>query len=95
MKLLALPFILLATATPAQAITWGEFWEPFKSDHHHHYVRGHTYHGHVHRPRRYRTTCEHREYREVYDRKGRFVEYYYETTYEPCWKKYRDHRHHH
>ena len=89
-KLLASAVMLVGFASPAQAITWGEFWEPFKSDHHHHV---HEYHHH--RPRRYRTTCEHREYREVYDRKGRFVEYYYETTYEPCWKKYRDHRHHH
>ena len=85
MKLFALPLLLL-TATPAQAITWGEFWEPFKSDHHHHV---HEYHHH--RPRRYRTTCEHREYREVYDRKGRFVEYYYETVREPCWRRYHDH----
>jgi hypothetical protein len=42
MKLLALPLLLL-TAAPANALTWGEFWEPFTHDHHHHY------HGHVHR----------------------------------------------
>ena len=78
-KLLASTVALVGFASPAQAVTWGEFWEPFKSDHHHH------------RPHRYRTMCEHREYREVYDRKGRFVEYYYETVREPCWKKHRDH----
>jgi hypothetical protein len=45
-KLLALPLILF-TASPASAITWGEFWEPLREDHHHHH-----YHQ---RPQRY---CE-------------------------------------
>ena len=37
----------LTLATPAQALTWEEFWEPFNDDHHHHHVhyRGHR-HGH-------------------------------------------------
>lgn len=26
----------LALSTPAQALTWEEFWEPFNDDHHHH-----------------------------------------------------------
>ena len=25
----------LTLATPAQALTWEEFWEPFTDDHHH------------------------------------------------------------
>ena len=41
----------LTLATPAQALTWEEFWEPFNDDHHHHHVhyRGHR---HGHRPKR-------------------------------------------
>ena len=33
-KFLALP-LLLALGSPAQAITWEEFWEPFDHDHAH------------------------------------------------------------
>jgi hypothetical protein len=82
-KLLASTVALVGFASPAQAITWGEFWEPFKSDHHHH---------HYHAPRP-RPMCEQREYREVRDSRGRFVEYYYETVMVPCYRKYRDHHH--
>jgi hypothetical protein len=32
--LTALTLVLLAT--PAQAITWKEFWEPFRGDYHYH-----------------------------------------------------------
>ena len=82
-KLLASTVALVGFASPAQAVTWGEFWEPFKSDHHHHYH-------HAPRPR---PMCEQREYREVRDYRGRFVEYYYETVMVPCHRKYRDHHH--
>jgi len=82
MKLLALPLILL-TASPASAITWGEFWEPFNDGHHHHHYR-------EYRPRR---TCEY-----VVTRRRwipgywlgahRYVEGHYETRdsirYRPC-----------
>lgn len=51
MKLLALPILIATTATPASALTWAEFWEPFKDDHHHHHhVERH--HHYYHRPRR-------------------------------------------
>ena len=84
-KLLASTVALVGFASPAQAVTWKEFWEPFKSDHHHHV----EHHHHHYRPRR--AMCEHREYREVRDSRGRFVDYYYETVREPCWRKYHDH----
>jgi len=29
--------ILISFSSPAQAITWKEFWEPFRGDHHHYY----------------------------------------------------------
>jgi len=77
-KLLAASVVLVGISSPAQAITWGEFWGPFKSDHHHHH--------HHHRPR----YCTQEEYREVRDRYGRFVSYHYETVRVPCWKKYHD-----
>ena len=48
---------LVFLATPAQAITWKEFWEPFESDHHHHH--------HYERPRR-QVTCTKRIYHEEY-----------------------------
>jgi hypothetical protein len=73
MKLLALPLMLLM-ATPANAITWREFWEPFEVEHHHH-----------HRPRR-RQVCTEEVYREVRNRRGHFVEYYYETVRVPCYR---------
>lgn len=93
MKLLALPFILLiATASPAEAITWKEFWDPLKTENHYHV--GGPVHRYRRPGRRRPAMCEHREYREVYDRKGRFVEYYYDTVLEPCWKRSHDHHHH-
>ena len=79
MKLFALPLILL-TASPSHAITWKEFWEPFGVEHHHHY----------HRPKR-RRICTEEVYREVRDRRGYFVEYYYETVRVPCYRRW--HRH--
>lgn len=39
-KLLLLATLLLAAPAKAEAITWGEFWEPFKPDEvHYHYER--------------------------------------------------------
>ena len=57
MKKVLAAIAALTLATPAQALTWEEFWEPFNDDHHHHHVhyRGHR---HGHRPKRcwgYRT----------------------------------------
>jgi|TARA_A100001388_G_scaffold221789_1_gene172514 hypothetical protein len=43
MKLILTALATLTFATPAQALTWKEFWEPFVVDHHHHH--GHYYHG--------------------------------------------------
>jgi len=43
-KLLAGALLVGASASPAQAVTWGEFWEPFREEHHHNH--------HHHRPRR-------------------------------------------
>ena len=38
MKQLVLTLSTLLISTPVQAITWGEFWEPFThNDSHHHY----------------------------------------------------------
>lgn len=55
MKKVLAAIAALTLATPAQALTWEEFWEPFTDDHHHHHVH---YRGHRHRPKRcwgYRT----------------------------------------
>jgi len=41
-KLTLAALAALSLATPAQALTWEEFWEPFDHDHiehHHHYHR--------------------------------------------------------
>ena len=43
MKLLVAATALLLAATPAQAITWKEFWEPFDGDQHQHHYYHHEY----------------------------------------------------
>ena len=46
MKKIVLALAALSFATPANALTWAEFWEPFVeySNHHHHsYDRGYHY----------------------------------------------------
>lgn len=53
MKLLPL-FFLPFLSLPAQAITWGEFWEPF------------TYDRPYYAPRYYEPMCRKRVYREQY-----------------------------
>lgn len=57
-KLLAASVVLVGFASPAQALTWKEFWDPFTEDHHHH-------HHHYSRPRPERV-CYRQEYREEY-----------------------------
>lgn len=52
--LTALALVLLAT--PAQAVTWKEFWEPFRGDYHYHRYQ---------RVQR-QVTCTKRIYREEY-----------------------------
>jgi len=42
-KLLASSVLLVGVASPAQAVTWGEFWEPFRGNHHHHVEHHHHY----------------------------------------------------
>ena len=78
MKLLALPIMFLM-ATPANAITWGEFWEPFR-------VEQHTYYNYA--PRR-RRICTREEYREVRDARGHVISYYYDTVQVPCKRRRR------
>ena len=74
MKLLALP-LLMFLATPAQAITWGEFWEPFTDDHH---VEREVHHYHHSAPPRRR--CRYKVKRERYIPGDYYHEGY--TTYE-------------
>jgi hypothetical protein len=81
-----LPFLLLAfLSSPAKAITWGEFWEPFRSDEHHHH---HYDYGHHHVP-----MCRRKLYNEeyvpgYYTRHGHLVGGYVRRWYEwvsvPC-----------
>lgn len=64
-KLLATCAVLVGvSATPAQAITWKEFWEPFKDGHHHHHVHREVHHYHHPAPRRRR--CRYKVRRERY-----------------------------
>jgi hypothetical protein len=93
MKFLALPLLLAATATPASALTWGEFWEPFQGDTHHHYIERDYYRHHV--PRR--TWCwdyvQHEEYISGdYSRSGRYrpgwVRKWTERVRVPCRRKH-------
>ena len=44
-KLLAALFVI-SLPSSAQAITWGEFWEPFRDDHHRHYHHRYRHHYH-------------------------------------------------
>lgn len=86
-KLLATCAVLVGvSATPAQAITWGEFWEPFKDDHHHHHVHREVHYYH-HRPRR-RRMCKYRMSYQRWQRGDRFSEGRYvwrsKTVWEPC-----------
>ena len=69
MKLLVAASALLLAATPAQALTWKEFWEPFDGEHHH----GHVHHYHHHAPR---PQCKVTRTRKVW------VEGYYTGFYE-------------
>ena len=92
MKFLALPLLLAATATPASALTWGEFWEPFEVQHHHHIERDYYRH---HVPKR--SWCwdyvQHEEYIEGdYSRSGRYrpgwVRKWTERVRVPCTRRH-------
>jgi len=72
MKLL--PFLLLPfLSLPAQAITWKEFWEPFRTEHVYHY----------HRP--YIPMCNVRVHHEEYVPGNRYRSGYVRTWTE--WKR--------
>ena len=56
--LLALGGVMMISS-PANAITWGEFWEPFTDNHSHH---THNYGGHNHCHRHYDRGYSHCHY---------------------------------
>jgi len=58
MKLLSV-FLLTFIAVPSHAITWEEFWKPFRSDNYYYYPR--TYY-----PRQQYQICKKEIYREEY-----------------------------
>jgi len=75
-----LPFLLLPfLSLPAQAITWKEFWEPFRVERHHHYYPRHI---------RYTPMCNVRVYHEEYIPGNRYRSGYVRTWTEwervPC-----------
>lgn len=80
MKPLLLTLTLLTISTPAQAITWKEFWEPFGRDEHHH-----------HHYREYSPMCHERIVREEYvpgDRwRSGYVRRWVEWVYIPCYDR--------
>jgi hypothetical protein len=80
MKPLLLTLTLLTISTPAQAITWKEFWEPFGRDEHHH-----------HHYREYSPMCHERIVREEYVPGGRwrsgYVRRWVEWVYIPCYDR--------
>jgi hypothetical protein len=80
MKPLLLTLTLLTISTPAQAITWREFWEPFGRDEHHH-----------HHYREYSPMCHERIVREEYVPGGRwrsgYVRRWVEWVYIPCYDR--------
>jgi len=75
MKFLPL-FLLTLLSFPAQAITWKEFWEPFRSERHYHYHP------------RYIPMCNVRVYHEEYIPGNRYRSGYVRTWTEwervPC-----------
>ena len=80
MKPLLLTLTLLTISTPAQAITWREFWGPFgREEHHHHYYR------------EYSPMCHERIVREEYVPGGRwrsgYVRRWVEWVYIPCYDR--------
>ena len=80
MKPLLLTLTLLTISTPAQAITWKEFWEPFgREEHHHHHYR------------EYSPMCHERIVREEYVPGGRwrsgYVRRWVEWVYIPCYDR--------
>ena len=80
MKPLLLTLTLLTISTPAQAITWKEFWEPFgREEHHHHHYR------------EYSPMCHDRIVREEYVPGGRwrsgYVRRWVEWVYIPCYDR--------
>jgi len=46
MKRIVVALAALSFATPTQALTWKEFWEPFTSEHYRSYDRGYYYNEH-------------------------------------------------
>ena len=79
-----IPLALLSLASPANALTWKEFWEPFVEESHHDHRH---YHG--------RRVCYDNVYRESRNPEGHIF-YYYEQVRVSCYRKYHDpHRHYH
>ena len=51
MKKIVIALVALSFATPAKALTWKEFWEPFvEYSNHHHHDRGYHYNEHYGQP---------------------------------------------
>ena len=96
MKFLALPILLAATATPASALTWAEFWEPFTEDHHHHvHVERNTYYHHVPKRRHCFDYVQHEEYIPGdYSRSGRYRPGWVRRWTERVPVRCRHHHHH-
>ena len=86
-KLLASSVALVGFASPAQAITWGEFWEPFTDNHHGHVEHHHHHYG---RPRP-RKTCYVTEWKERWSYELGSYQRWRNVYPVPC----RRHRHHH
>jgi hypothetical protein len=88
-KLLAASVVLVGAASPAQAVTWGEFWEPFTGDRHHHRVERHYYHPAPPPPR----MCRRKQVVDTWVEPTPFYPGYWSQrirwTWEPC------HRHRH
>jgi hypothetical protein len=83
MKRLLAALFVISLPSSAQAITWGEFWDPFTGDNHHHHYR-HEYH---YSPRRY---CDRKIYHEEYVPGNRWRPGYVRTWSEwvrvPCYE---------
>ena len=83
MKKLILIFSLVLTSTPANAITWNQFWRPFGNGGSYYYNNSYGT-----RPR----MCNRRVYREQYvpgDRyRPGYVRRWYENTLMPCHLSY-------
>ncbi len=83
MKKLLPILIVFAFPTSAQAITWGEFWEPFDGHHHHHHPSRRRYYD------THNEVCTKKVYKERYKpgdiHYPGYVQRWYETYRVPCY----------